>query len=62
MGMLMMKCPRTSKYFALGISIDAESFKTSHFEGNQSQCPHCGEMHTWGMEEVRLLEEIEGGE
>lgn len=58
MGQLMIKCPSTGKYMPLGIEIDAGSFSTATFRGNQSRCPHCGEMHDWGMAEVRLLEEM----
>ncbi len=55
----MIKCPKTGKYFSFGIQIAPESFKTSMFQNNQSPCPHCGENHSWGMAEVRLLEERE---
>ncbi len=57
MPMLMIVCPRTGKYVPTGIAMDLVSFQNSSFSGNSIQCPHCGEHHVWGSEEVRFIEE-----
>jgi hypothetical protein len=59
MAEVMIECPKTHKYLAVGITMDAGSFKASVFEGNRVRCPHCGEEHVWGSKDARLIEERE---
>ena len=57
MAELMIKCPSTGKYLSTGVQMDRASLKSSHFEGNQTRCPHCDEAHVWGSKDCYLLEE-----
>jgi PHP family Zn ribbon phosphoesterase len=59
MGKVNVICPQTGKYFEVGLEMDRTSFETVRLEGNQSPCPHCGAVHTWGTDEARLIEMID---
>jgi endogenous inhibitor of DNA gyrase (YacG/DUF329 family) len=54
---LMIKCPKTGKYVRVEIQMDAATFASCSFEGNQVPCPHCGETHVWGSKDARLIEQ-----
>jgi len=48
-----MKCPTTGKTFGVGISIpNADALTGMTLTNNMSQCPHCGQMHTWSNKDV----------
>lgn len=53
-GPVLMKCPSTGKFVPTGIYSDVASFQELSASGNQTQCSACGQMHTWGDNEIVL--------
>lgn len=51
----MIDCPSTGKPMATGFVMSAGVFATANLSGNEAgPCPHCGQMHIWGMKEAYL--------
>jgi len=58
MGVLLIKCPRTSKTFSSGIQTDAESLGMLPQVLTRSQCPHCAAVHSWWTSEAMLVDSV----
>jgi hypothetical protein len=59
MGVLMLKCPQTSREFSTGIHIDEESYKRLPDTVTKAACPHCGQLHSWWTREARLSDRMQ---
>jgi hypothetical protein len=49
---LMIKCPKTQKLVATGLTMAKRSFKDSYLNDNSLKCPACGDNHTWNKKDV----------
>lgn len=56
MGMVMIKCPNTSKPIPTGIGMDKASFEASNMSGNSVKCPKCGNIHIWDKRDAWVWE------
>jgi hypothetical protein len=55
---LMIRCPKTQEPMPTGILMNRQSLENSKLANNVSgPCPHCGELHTWNLEDAWLDEE-----
>ncbi|MBI4276201.1 MAG: hypothetical protein HY659_16025 [Rhizobiales bacterium] len=56
MGVLMIKCPNRGKEFSTGIEVAPENVRKLPFVRTYTQCPHCGCIHAWMVDDARLVE------
>lgn len=49
---LFVKCKKCNGEFLSPIQMDKESFKTARVSGNQTKCPHCGQIITIDKENL----------
>jgi hypothetical protein len=54
--MVMIKCPGTHQDVATGILIDQLSFKNLEKQRGELNCPACGQVHHWSLDEAWLAE------
>jgi hypothetical protein len=58
MGDVMIRCPTTQEPLATGIVMNRASLENSKLSNNISgPCPHCGQLHTWNIEDAWIDEE-----
>ena len=51
---ILIRCPATQRLIPTGIVTDQRTYESGTFLNNSTQCPHCGELHTWSKENTLL--------
>jgi hypothetical protein len=52
---LVITCPDTGKDVYTGFAMTKQAFDASTLSDIPvKQCPHCGDQHTWSIEDARL--------
>lgn len=54
MAMIMIKCLQTGKDIPTGFGTTEEGYRTSEYVQCQTQCPVCGQVHTWDKKDTFL--------
>ena len=49
---LLITCPNTNRSVETGIAMPKGPIADDTFQGNQVQCPHCGDTHAWSSTDV----------
>jgi hypothetical protein len=53
-GIIVVRCPKTSQEISTGIEIEPEDFQSLPPVRGRVECPLCGEEHSWFPSTARL--------
>ena len=57
MGQIVIKCPKTGQLVSTGMAMNWQSYTSATLtQKTLSNCPECGDSHTWDKTDTQLLD------